>query len=249
MDSSSTRAGPARLSPRPHVNNVGNPEIPQQLVGLDALERQAAEVPSSALRLLMSIEISGAREALHLLRTTRDTSPLRALAERGLEEVGEYVRRREYPEAAGYAKAVAQLVEAGSPSDQRQEERTPNVCKNKNALILIAISFSVVLLVAGIIFMVSLLRSEKATVLHLSEIPTSAWKYMASNAPIAGRQGSEAIDYTRALAGGYGPEWRFLLQVDVAQVTSSPTDRMCSRGSPKSGKWGWSYYYRQAHAP
>lgn len=126
MDSSSTRAGPARLSPRPHVNNVGNPEIPQQLAGhLDALERQAAEVPSSALRLLMSIEISGAREALHLLRTTRDTSPLRALAERGLEEVGEYVRRREYPEAAGYAKAVlAQLVEdLGSPSDQRQEER------------------------------------------------------------------------------------------------------------------------------
>lgn len=94
--------------------------------------------------------------------------------------------------------------------------------RNKNALILIAISFSVVLLVAGIIFMVSLLRSEKATVLHLSEIPTSAWKYMASNAPIAGRQGSEAIDYTRALAGGYGPEWRFLLQVDVAQVTEQP---------------------------
>ncbi len=117
MESLSTCA-PARPTPCPR-EYVDDP-LQQLAQHLERLDRQSAEIPSSALRILMGIEISRAREALRQLGAARDTSPILTLAERGLEEVGEYVSRSEYPEGCGCARTtLAQIVTDLGPSPSR----------------------------------------------------------------------------------------------------------------------------------
>ncbi len=115
--SPSTCADPARPLPCPR-EHVDDP-LQQLAQHLERLDRQSAEIPSSALRILMGIEISRAREALRLLGAARDTSPILTLAERGLEDLKACSARGEYPEGCGCARAtLAQIIAdlGGSPS-------------------------------------------------------------------------------------------------------------------------------------
>jgi hypothetical protein len=67
MQSPSPLAAPAALFPLPHVRErlEGDSSILEDLTRhLEALERQAARVPSDTLRRCMGIELAGARNAL-----------------------------------------------------------------------------------------------------------------------------------------------------------------------------------------
>ncbi|MBE3064344.1 MAG: hypothetical protein IMZ69_04930 [Spirochaetes bacterium] len=75
MSNLSTCAEPARplplLHPREHVE--GDPKTLQELTRhLEAIERQAARVPSDTLRRLMAVELAGARNALRRLAIVRE---------------------------------------------------------------------------------------------------------------------------------------------------------------------------------